>query len=123
MKAFVLVLLGLAHAALCQTLALGMAGAGHGWIAPFFVAFGGFVLFPISFASGFEARSSMTVLLCGTIGALLLDGWLWLQTLNEGIRYFEKVGEVGWIWLALWLGGQLPLLIRLAMRVRRNKTA
>jgi hypothetical protein len=114
--------LGLAYATLCQMLAAGVAGAGHGWTAPFLWGACGFALFPYCFWSIFTRRKSrrygrfvLALLLC-----LAADVAIVLATIHEGVEYLQKSKAIALLWIAPWLGGQLSLLWGLADRMRKG---
>jgi hypothetical protein len=120
MKRVWLIAMGLFIAFLGQFIALGLAGAGHGWITPFWASISFWVLYPLVLARSPGPRSvaidATTVLL-----ALIADGLLIVQTFREGVEYFWKVVEFdGWLfvgaWLAIWLAWQAVAAANLAKK-------
>jgi hypothetical protein len=117
--------LGLLPWLLAQWVAFGVAGAGHGWVAPFFFSVPLAILYPVAFVRFFGGRRAAIRL---DLGLLLVAAFLDLLLLanlffQEG-EYFLKVWNVAfWVvdlWLVLWTGWQLLLLARL-LKDRRER--
>lgn len=109
------VLSGVALAALAQMLALGMTGAGHGWITPFLFSATLFLLNPIALlrlAAGQTRTIKIDVLLIAA--ALILDGALYVMTVREGVEYFWRVTPLNWVWLGFWSLWQVGVACRIA---------
>jgi hypothetical protein len=119
-KSAVPAVIGLAFAVTTTLIGMAMTGAGHGWITPFFFSFAGFALFPIAFARfvfATETRMGTNIALIAV--AVILDVWLLVNTLEEGLRYFHKVGVFAYVWLALWSIWQIAFVLT---AVRRRKS-
>jgi len=125
------IIAGLLIAFVGQFLALGMAGAGHGWITPFWVSLILWVAYPKVLVRSFRVpdQRTMGVELVTLFAALAGDAILVLMTLEEGVEYFEKivrieesVSAVLWIgsWIAIWLGWQLIALLNLVRPLARR---
>ena len=125
------IIAGLLTAFVGQFLALGMAGAGHGWITPFWVSLILWVAYPKVLVRSFRVpdQRTMGVELVTLFAALAGDAILVLMTLEEGMEYFEKivriegsVSAVLWIggWIAIWLGWQLIALLNLVRPLARR---
>ena len=108
------ILLGIPLALFTGFLALGLAGAGHGWITPMWVSGAGLVGFP----AGICALLAWRYFGRGMAGLLLAFGLLSdlaviLLTYNEGTQYFHGDDPFHLLWIGLWLSWQLPLLLAL----------
>lgn len=97
--------LGLLAWALAQAIALGMTGAGHGWVGPFF--YSGFlvVLYPLVFI---RALGSWRGPIWVDIGVLLVGAVLSVLILNNILvgerRYFLMLWRDAPEFVAIWLG-------------------
>jgi len=114
------ILLGIPLALFTGFLALGLAGAGHGWIPPIWMSGAGLVGFP----AGIYAALAWRTLGRGLAGLLLAIGVLSdlaviLLTYNEGLHYFHGDDPFHLLWIGLWLSWQLPLLLAL-IRLQRS---
>ena len=116
------IIAGLLVAAIGQLLGLGLAGAGHGWIAPLFASLVLWAAYPLTFGRALDVfiigrrgvRSEPGLLLAAAASDALL---LWL-TRREGVEYFWRVITIyGWAtiapWMTIWLGWQLLVLLTL----------
>jgi hypothetical protein len=105
-------------AGLAQFLGLFLAGAGHGWVTPFFVTMPLWILFPATLALAVRTdRVSRLVLFTAAAVALAADARLVSGTIDESsyLRFYLEVnGAVGWLivvlWLCLWVSWQALLL-------------
>jgi len=113
--------LGLVLAAIAQFIALAIAGAGHGWITPFWFSPALFVLNPIAFARAARRgkAEAVDIVLIALAGAL--DVALFAMTLQEGTQYFSRVSPFNWIWLGLWLLWQIAGPVNLALIELRGR--
>lgn len=119
---------GLGCAVLAQALAFGMAGAGDGWIAPFYFSMALFVLFPAALAAHVDRESSSlmaeAVMLCVGIG---LDGLLLVNILGPESSYFATIMRIAGIfpilWLGLWAAWQVPFALSLWRRLHPDEPA
>jgi hypothetical protein len=122
--------LGLALAALAQLASFFLAGAGEGWVAPFFLSVPLCVLLPVALAIAWpggpilRGSGPMRFVLAAT--ALGADALLISKTIDEGGAlpfYVEVNGVVGFLiiglWLGLWLFWQVMLLHALVDGQRR----
>ena len=115
--------LGLATALLTQFIGLGMTGAGHGWIAPFYFSMPLFLLYPAALIRAFRSgRGGMAIDLALLAVALALDLLLLRNIFGEENRYFHTLwgrfpGFV-LLWIALWAGWQALALIALLRNSR-----
>lgn len=117
MKPALGIALGLLYALFCEALALGVAGAGHGWHSPLVVGLAGFALFPL----GFRSMSTGRYAIAGLAFCLACDVALIFLTIAEGVGYVGKVLPAALLWSTLWLAGQATWL--LAMRRRESAAA
>lgn len=109
------VLSGVALAALAQMLALGMTGAGHGWITPFLFSVTLFLLNPIALLRLTAGQTrSITIDVLLIVIALILDGALYVMTVREGAEYFWRVTPFNWVWLVFWSMWQVGVACRIA---------
>ncbi len=93
--------LGLAAVTLMQSVSI--AGAGHGWIAPFYFSLFGLILYPIAVTRLWnfpETRNGANFAFI--LVALVLDALLVRMTLQEGVEYFHRVGVFAYVWVMLW---------------------
>jgi hypothetical protein len=123
-RTFVAVAIGLALAALAQFVALLMAGAGHGWVTPFWFSPALFVLAPIAFVRvGGRGKAAPGIEIVLVMVGLALDVALYSAAVAEGVDYFWRVTPFNWVWLALWSGWQVALAGKVAsvlMSARRD---
>ena len=116
----VAILIGLACAALAQFLALLLAGAGHGWITPFYASIALWALIPLSFLfASREYEGRKLPLLALLVAAAGSDIALLVATRNEGVEYFYRMLlgsslSFTFVWLALWFSWQIVVVIALA---------
>ena len=117
MRDAVAITLGLAGAAIAQLLAFFMAGAGHGWITPFWFSMPLWVLMPVGFVlsdarAGYPRRRRAPLLVMAAVGICLDIGLVW-ATIEEGVRYFWRVLESAppfpIAWIALFAGWQVAV--------------
>lgn len=106
----VLAAAGLLIAAIASTLALGMAGGGHGWITPFFFSLALFLAYPVVLLRlGAIGRKWFVDLIIVGLAAIA-DGALYFFTIREGVEYFWRVVHAqAWapfLWLAIWFAWQ-----------------
>jgi hypothetical protein len=102
---------GLLIAAFASMLALGMAGAGHGWVTPFFFSMGLFLAYPavlLRLAAIGPKWFVVDLVIVGLAG--IADLALFVATLREGTEYFWRVVDAfAWapiLWLLLWFAWQ-----------------
>lgn len=126
MKRLLLVLLGLAIAAMAQFIAFALVGAGHGWVSPFFASLILFLMWPFALVRLADRASLSPIPEAILLGiAAIADLWLIAATVGEA-RYFQHMLAsypafvLGWI--GIWLGWQVvafaALLSRMALRRR-----
>ena len=122
--------LGLGLAALAQLLALFLAGAGHGWITPYFVSPALWVLIPVTlYIIRDNARFGMLAfgsMLAIALGAdLLLINWT-LDEWDAFLFYIQVADLVGLpimgLWLCLWFFWQAMLIRSLIAQLDLNET-
>lgn len=111
-------LAGLFPAMLAEYIALGLAGAGHGWVSPLFCGLILFLAWPATLAVLAIVRRRRRLACALLVGAgLVADAVLALSTLLEGTQYLERVLAVGSplpvLWILLWLGWQAAALLGL----------
>ena len=106
------ILLGLLLTLPCLMLAFGMAGGGHGWVTPFLTSWLGPIIFPLAIWRWFRRSHgdplwhdaiALVVILCG-------DALIVVATMNEGVGYVSKVGWLAWVWAAMWIAFQSPIV-------------
>jgi len=100
-----------------QALAFGLAGAGHGWVDPFFFTLPLVVLYPaalIRWRGPSRGRGGIDLLLLLT--GLALDFLLVGRSLGEEGAYLLRIWQFEpaavAIWIILWAGWQAALLGR-----------
>lgn len=112
------VAIGLLAWLLTQAVALGLGGAGHGWMAPLWVSSVLIFLYPLVVVRVF-ASPAASIKVDATI--LLLAGVIDLFLLHNALvterTYFSRVwnssaGAVG-LWIGLWAGWQLLAIVSL----------
>jgi len=120
-------ILGFGLAALAQILALFLAGAGHGWVAPFFLSAGLWFLIPLTLALTSRERNRPILLILVAI-ALAADALLIERALAEAAyisRYVQVNGFLGFLiiglWLCLWFSWQAMAVRSLFARARALK--
>ena len=105
-------------AALAQSLGVFLAGAGHGWVTPFFLSAALWVLVPVTLyivrEKGLSARLVQLAILIIALGA---DAFLVRRTIGEGdaLPFYVRVnGAAGvlivGVWLCLWLVWQVMIV-------------
>lgn len=100
--------LGLLLALVAQFLAVMLAGAGHGWVAPFLLSFALWVLLPMTLAIAWPIGrgSSRVALLAIVVVALCADAVLVSRTISEVdylSAYIKVNGLLGLLIIGLWL--------------------
>jgi hypothetical protein len=116
-KAVFAALAGLAPALVAEMLALGLAGAGHGWAAPWLYGLGLFLAYPATFAIlTLEPRRPLPLGLL-LLAGLAADAALAFDTLETEWPRFEQIFAIGPIftafWILLWLAWQAAALAAL----------
>lgn len=112
---------GLLPWALAMALSLGIAGGGHGWIAPLVVSMPLVALYPLAFVRALtNGAGSIKADRAILLAALLLNLVLLGQALLAEPGYFTAslrfgAGTVA-LWFALWLGWQVLALVTLLRR-------
>jgi hypothetical protein len=102
---------GLLVAALAELMALGLAGAGHGWLAPAWFSLILFFVYPASlFRSVIAGRNAITFDVVMLVLALCTDLLVFLQTNANEVEYYQRAVQSDptyvAVWLALWFGWQ-----------------
>jgi hypothetical protein len=101
---FALVLAGLVCAAFAELLAFGMAGAGEGWLAPFFYSILLFIAYPLVFVRTVGvSRHWVVVDLLLMAVAVLTDVLLIYGTYSGEATYFMRVWDLG-LFAPMWIG-------------------
>jgi hypothetical protein len=117
MKNVGLVILGLFIAFIGHFIALGLAGAGHGWVTPLWISIVLWGVYPLTTVRALRHPSfgvdSLLVFL-----AIALDAALVVLTVREGTEYFWRaVKFIEWwffgLWIAIWFAWQLIAIINL----------
>lgn len=106
--------LGFAIAAVCQFLSLLLAGAGHGWVTPFFLSMPLWIAVPATFYLTRRRGRGPTIILAAIIlTAVGLDALLVRGTLHEQETLLALIRVNGFLggffvglWLALWFTWQ-----------------
>ena len=106
---------------LTQLMAFGLAQAGDGWLAPFYLTLPLFILYPLASIPCFASfRRTAKVEWLALFVAVALDLFLLQNVLRQERDYFLRVWRLGpavvAIWLALWLGWQLLAIVALVRR-------
>lgn len=118
------ILTGLGCAVVAQFLALGLTGAGHGWVAPFFYSPLLFVAYPIVLARLIQpSRRMIWIEIMLLAAAVAADTYLAANALGSEASYVNRVMAAApaflVLWLCLWSAWQ-PLLIWLLLRGLRS---
>jgi len=114
---------GLLCAALAQWLAFLMAGAGHGWVAPFFFSHFLFLLYPLAFLRRVTNSGSLGVDATLVSFGVILDIVLLFMTVSGEAQYFMRVVSLSiapMIWILLWGLWQVVAVSSLLARKRRR---
>lgn len=130
---FASMIAGLVIALIGHSLALGLAGGGHGWNSPAFLSFVLWLAYPTVLIHFLALRdpSRATTDFAILFAALGTDAALVLMTLAEGMEYIARLVRVNgaltstiWIggWLLIWFGWQLIAVLNL-LRARAARTA
>lgn len=101
------VVLGLVLAAVAQFLAFMLAGAGHGWTAPFFVSAALWILIPATLWMASIANGNRPLMLSIAAVTVAADTWLITRSIDESSyisRYVDINGALGILIILLWLG-------------------
>ena len=115
------VVVGLLGAATAQLIAFGMAGAGHGWITPFWFSMPLWILVPVALCvsgirGGYPRGRRGFLIALALVGVALDVGLVW-ATLGEGSKYFWQIMRLApllaVVWLALFAGWQGAVLATL----------
>lgn len=107
-------LLGIPLALFTGILAIGLAGAGHGWITPLWISGAGLACFPLGVYALLRGRSMSRNSIRGLFAlAILTDLAVVMLTFNEGTRYFHGDDADHLLWIGLWLSWQMPILLAL----------
>jgi hypothetical protein len=122
---------GLVLAALAQLLSAFLAGAGHGWVSPFFMSSALWALLPITLVVVRPPEQGSRLALFGIAAiALGADALLITWTIGEGNAlpfYIQVAGAAGLVmivlWLVLWLFWQVMLIQALVAGRRRSDDA
>lgn len=119
-----LVLIGLSCAIVAQFLALGLTGAGHGWVAPFFCSPLLFITYPLVLARVMEPnRQTIWIEIALLAVAIAADLYLGANALGSEARYVDRMiadAPAFFIpWLCLWWGWQI-MVIWLLLRSPRG---
>jgi hypothetical protein len=107
---------GLALGIFLLGIAVVVGGAGHGWVTPIWFSIIGAAIYPVVVFRllGFGDRwfgADVGLILVGAI----LDLAVYTLTMQEGVRYFHRVGEIAYVWIGLWALWQVALKIKLAI--------
>ena len=113
--------LGLVLAGFAQLLAIFLAGAGHGWVAPLYLSVALWFLIPptllVAWPTHSPARLAMIAIAAFALAAnALLASRAWGEV--AAIRFYLEInGGFGWtilgLWLSLWFGWQVILFYSL----------
>jgi len=119
------VLASLALAASAQYLAFGLAGAGHGWVAPLFYSLLLFVAYPVAFLRRMDTSHPSIAIDVGLlVVAGIADLLLVIQTVIQEPHYFVMVigfaGPFAVLWLVLWCLWQMLAVSTLRRRIARR---
>jgi hypothetical protein len=116
-------MVGIAAWLIAQTIAVGLAGAGHGWMAPFWLSMSLVALYPIVFIRAFASSSSsydMVLILLAV--AFVLDLLLVANITGVERHYFLNVWQCAQcatvLWILLWLGWHVVAIVPLLTRRR-----
>lgn len=116
------IMLGLVFWLATAAIGLMLAGGGHGWGGPFLISMILIILYPAAFVRGLGPKTGsrdLDAILLGVAG--LLDLFLLMNFLGEA-EYIGRVWRSGdgplfiFLWLALWAGWQVLLVISLVRR-------
>lgn len=112
------IIAGLVLALVAHFLAVAMAGAGHGWITPFWASFILWIVLPLTFANetpfGRYRKSTKRYLLGLVAAGVAADAALLWATIDEGTQYFwtaiDMATSFSVLWLSIWASWQLLVL-------------
>jgi hypothetical protein len=96
--------LGLLPWFVTQFIGLGIGGAGHGWVAPFFFTMPLVLLYPLVFIRAFSRAGARKVDVSILVVAAALDLFLLRNLFFQEYEYFLKVWNFGSTIVALWFG-------------------
>lgn len=118
------ILVGTGCAAIAQFLALGLAGAGHGWVTPFFYSPLLFIAYPVILVRLTEQRRRARWVEVALLAiAIAIDLRLVANALGSEATYFSQVMTDAPVflipWLCLWSTWQI-LTVRLLLRSFNN---
>jgi len=108
-------MIGLFYGLVIAGMSLAMAGAGHGWNSAT-LSSTGVILLPLANVSRLylHHRWGLVIAIILLVIAVLLDVWLVMETITEGMSYvertFEAMPQLVMAWIFLWLGWQFMLL-------------
>ena len=122
---------GLLLALIAHFLALLLAGAGHGWVAPFYLSFALWLLLPMTLALAWPiGRGSRRAVAPILLLALVADAILIGMSIGESAsisHYTDVNGSVGLLiiglWLCLWIFWQAILVRSLVTGAQAAKDA
>jgi hypothetical protein len=114
--------LGLLPWFVAQFIALGIGGAGHGWIAPFYFTIPLFLLYPLVFIRAFSRvgtwKVDAAILVIAAVLDLLLLRNLFFLEYEYFLRMWNDARGVVALWFGLWAAWQV-LAITTLLRKRR----
>ena len=114
--------LGLLAWFVVEFIGVGIAGAGHGWVAPFFFTLPLLLLYPAAFIRAFAVEPrTVKVELAMLVIAAVLDMLLSRNMLGSEHEYFLKVWNYHYdgehaillLWFGLWAAWQVLTLVTL----------
>ena len=117
-RAIVLGTLGLLPALAAQWIALGIGGAGHGWVGPVFFSMPLFLLYPLAFLralpspAGAQRADAILLAAAGGLDFLLLGDMILVEKAYVLAAVGAAPGLVA-LWLALWAAWQVPAVAAL----------
>ena len=92
-----------------------VAGAGHGWVTPFWFSVLGLAIYPLAVFRLLSYGDQYTGVDFGLIliGALL-DAGVYAQTIEENFKHFDRLGSFLFVWIGLWALWQVALIFKVA---------
>ena len=117
-----MIIIGIIWGLLIVFMSVMVGGAGHGWITAFKVGLIAIFTAPLT-AVAFQKRGTDTakhLALAALVFGILGDIVLIIGTLDEGIHYVKRAGELAYLWLFVWLSWQIVALIVVLTKKRKT---
>jgi hypothetical protein len=121
-KILLSLVIGLAFGFVILAAGMLVGGLGHGWTTPLWFSFVGPVVCPIVVFRALSFGDKWLGFDFGLLGfAILLDFAVYAKTVEEGVHYFNRVGQFAYVWMGLWSVWQVLLVIKLVAALSMRK--